>query len=366
MQKMYTAAKKYAILEKKPKENRMQDKEIYAGLPQLLVPWYRANKRDLPWRQSRDPYRVWLSEIMLQQTRVEAVRDRYLLFLETLPSVGALAEAPEEVLLKLWEGLGYYSRARNLHKAAKVVAEGGGEFPRTAAELQKLPGVGEYTAGAIASICYGEQVAAVDGNVLRVVSRVLGSEKPIDDPSVKKAITESLGEVVPSEGSGDFTQSFMDLGSAVCTPRSPRCELCPLAEICRARASGMQEKLPKKNPKKARKNEEKTLFLLECDGAFAICRRTEKGVLSGLWQLPCIDGMLGAGDALAAAADFGVRPTAILRELHREHIFTHIRWDMVCYHLQCAVQSDCFVWALPEELEARYALPTAFRKFLEI
>ena len=366
MQKMYTAAKKYAILEKKPKENRMQDKEIYAGLPQLLVPWYRANKRDLPWRQSRDPYRVWLSEIMLQQTRVEAVRDRYLLFLETLPSVGALAEAPEEVLLKLWEGLGYYSRARNLHKAAKVVAEGGGEFPRTAAELQKLPGVGEYTAGAIASICYGEQVAAVDGNVLRVVSRVLGSEKPIDDPSVKKAITESLGEVVPSEGSGDFTQSFMDLGSAVCTPRSPRCELCPLAEICRAKASGMQEKLPKKNPKKSRKNEEKTLFLLECDGAFAICRRTEKGVLTGLWQLPCIDGMLSAVDALAAAADFGVRPTAILRELHREHIFTHIRWDMVCYHLQCAVQSDCFVWALPEELEARYALPTAFRKFLEI
>lgn len=344
----------------------MRDKQIYAALPTRLVPWYRENKRDLPWRQSREPYRVWLSEIMLQQTRVEAVRERYLLFLETLPTVTALADAPEEVLLKLWEGLGYYSRARNLHKAAKAVAAMGGEFPRTAAELQKLPGVGEYTAGAIASICYGEQVAAVDGNVLRVVSRVLGSEAPIDDPATKKAITESLTAVVPSEGSGDFTQSFMDLGSAVCTPRSPRCELCPLADLCRAKARGMQEKLPKKNPKKERKSEEKTLFLLECDGAFAICRRTEKGVLQGLWQLPCINGALSASDALAAAADFGVRPTAILRELHREHIFTHIRWGMVCYHLQCAEQSDRFVWAAPDELEARYALPTAFRKFLEI
>ncbi|MBQ5390583.1 MAG: A/G-specific adenine glycosylase [Clostridia bacterium] len=343
----------------------MREKEIYTALPALLVPWYREYKRDLPWRQSRDPYRVWLSEIMLQQTRVEAVRDRYLLFLETLPTVKALAEAPEEVLLKLWEGLGYYSRARNLHKAAKAVAESG-EFPRSAAELQKLPGVGEYTAGAIASICYGEQIAAVDGNVLRVVSRVLASEAPIDDPATKKKITASLTAVVPSENSGDFTQSFMDLGSAVCTPRSPNCEVCPLAAICRAKARGVQEKLPKKSPKKERRNEQKTLFLLECDGAVAICRRKEKGVLQGLWQLPCLDGALDAENALAAAADFGVRPTAIVRELHREHIFTHIRWDMVCYHLRCALQDDRFVWASPEALETRYALPTAFRKFLEI
>ena len=343
----------------------MREKEIYGALPMLLVPWYQKNKRDLPWRQNKDPYHVWLSEIMLQQTRVEAVRERYLLFLETLPTVTALADASEETLLKLWEGLGYYSRARNLHKAAKAVAESGGKFPQSAAELQKLPGIGEYTAGAIASICYGEQVAAVDGNVLRVISRVTGSEAPIDDPAVKKKITAALGAVVPPD-SGDFTQSFMDLGSAVCTPRSPRCAICPLAGICRAKARSLQEKLPKKSPKKERKNEEKTLFLLECEGAIAICRRTEKGVLQGLWQLPCLDGALCAPDALNAASDFGVRPTAILRELHREHIFTHIRWDMTCYHLQCAVQSDRFVWATPEELETRYALPTAFRKFLEI
>lgn len=343
----------------------MRETEIYKALPDLLLPWYRTNKRDLPWRQNTEPYRVWLSEIMLQQTRVEAVRDRYLLFLKTLPTVSALAEAPEEVLLKLWEGLGYYSRARNLHKAAKAVAESGGVFPRTAAELQKLPGIGEYTAGAIASICYGEQIAAVDGNVLRIIARVTASDAPIDDPAVKKKITESLTKVVPTE-SGDFTQSFMDLGSGVCTPRSPHCEICPLAEICRAKANGIQETLPKKNPKRERKEEKKTLFLLECDGALAICRRTEKGVLQGLWQLPCVNGTLSAPDALCAAESFDVRPTAILRELHRDHIFTHIRWDMTCYHLRCAKQDARFVWAMPEELKKCYALPTAFRKFLEI
>ena len=344
----------------------MRDTQIYAALPPLLVEWYEQNKRDLPWRQDRDPYRVWLSEIMLQQTRVEAVRERYLLFLETLPTVEALADAPEEVLLKLWEGLGYYSRARNLHKAAKAVAASGGEFPRTAAELQKLPGIGEYTAGAIASICYGEPIAAVDGNVLRVISRVTASEAPIDDPVVKKEITAALTRIVPSEHSGEFTQSFMDLGSMVCTPRSPRCEICPLQGICRAKRRGVQENLPKKSPKRARREEKLTLFLLEHDGAFAICRRTEKGVLQGLWQLPAVKGSLAASDAASAAAALGARPTTLLRELHREHIFTHIRWEMTCYHLLCAEPSDGFVWATREELATRYALPTAFRKFLEI
>lgn len=344
----------------------MREKEIYRTLPALLVPWYKANKRDLPWRKNRDPYHVWLSEIMLQQTRVEAVRDRYILFLDTLPTVNDLAAAPEEVLLKLWEGLGYYSRARNLHKAAKVVAEMGGEFPRSAAELKKLPGVGEYTAGAISSICFDEPIAAVDGNVLRVLSRVLASEKPIDDANVKAAMTASLTAVYPKENCGDFTQSFMDLGSGICTPRSPRCEVCPLAEICRAKAKGIAEKLPVKSPKKEKRQEKLTLFLLECDGAIAIERRTAKGVLNGLWQLPNIDGELTPAEALAAAEQFSVQPTAIIRELHREHIFTHIHWDMTCYHLRCLSQSGTLTWASPSELDEKYALPTAFRKFLEI
>lgn len=343
----------------------MREPEIYKALPTLLVPWYRQNKRDLPWRASKDPYRVWLSEIMLQQTRVEAVRDRYILFLETLPTVQDLANAPEEVLLKLWEGLGYYSRARNLQKAAKVVAENGGEFPRTASELQKLPGIGEYTAGAIASICYDAQIAAVDGNVLRVLSRVLASETPIDDPKNKAKMTSALTAVYPKENCGDFTQSFMDLGSGICTPRSPRCAECPLAPICRAYAKGNAEKLPVKSPKKEKKQEKLTLFLLECDGAIAIEQRAEKGVLHGLWQLPNLQGELSPAEALAAVEDFGVQPIAILREIHREHIFTHIRWEMTCYHLRCLTKGNRLTFATKEELEQKYTLPTAFRKFLD-
>jgi len=343
----------------------MREKEIYQALPMLLVPWYEQNKRDLPWRKSRDPYRVWLSEIMLQQTRVEAVRDRYILFLETLPTVNDLAAASEEVLLKLWEGLGYYSRARNLHKAAKAVAEMGGEFPCSAAELQKLPGIGEYTAGAISSICFDEPIAAVDGNVLRVLSRVLASEKPIDDPRVKAEMTEKLTAVYPKENCGDFTQSFMDLGSGICTPRSPRCDACPLSSICRAKAKGIAEKLPIKSPKKEKRQEKLTLFLLECDGSIAIERRCAKGVLNGLWQLPNVGGTLTPAEALAAAETLGVQPITLVRELHREHIFTHIRWEMTCYHVRCLSQSGPFTWATERELDEKYALPTAFRKLLD-
>lgn len=344
----------------------MREQEIYKALPTLLVPWYGQNKRDLPWRRDRDPYRVWLSEIMLQQTRVEAVRDRYLLFLGTLPTVTDLAAASEETLFKLWEGLGYYSRARNLHKAAKIIAAAGGVFPNTAAALQKLPGIGEYTAGAIASICYAEPIAAVDGNVLRVLSRVLASDKPIDDTNVKANMAASLTAVYPKENCGEFTQSFMDLGSGICTPRSPRCEECPLRSVCRAAAKGCAEKYPVKAPKKEKRQEKLTLFLLECDGAFAIEKRTQKGVLHGLWQLPNVMGALAPEAALSAAQGFGVQPIAIVRELHREHIFTHIRWEMTCYHLRCLSQSGALTWATPDELDAKYALPTAFRKFLEI
>lgn len=343
----------------------MREQELYKALPTLLVPWYEQNKRDLPWRENRNPYRVWLSEIMLQQTRVEAVRDRYLLFLATLPTVTDLAAAPEEVLLKLWEGLGYYSRARNLHKAAKVVAKLGGIFPTEVADLRKLPGVGEYTAGAIASICYGTPIAAVDGNVLRVVSRVLASDKPIDDPAVKADITKKLTAVYPQGACGAFTQSFMDLGSGICTPRSPHCEACPLQSICRAHAKGIAERLPVKAPKKPKREEKLTLFLLECDGAYAIEKRTQKGVLQGLWQLPNVAGALTPTEALQAAESMGIGMVTPMRELHREHIFTHIRWEMTCYHLRCITQSGNFIWASEKELSDTYALPTAFRKFLE-
>lgn len=344
----------------------MRENELYKALPTLLVPWYNANKRDLPWRKNRDPYRVWLSEIMLQQTRVEAVRERYLLFLSTLPTVTDLANAPEEELLKLWEGLGYYSRARNLHKAAKAIAASGGSFPTEVAALRKLPGVGEYTAGAIASICYDTPIAAVDGNVLRVLSRVLASDKPIDDAAVKAEMHKKLTAVYPKGSCGEFTQSFMDLGSGICTPRSPHCNECPLRDVCRAHARGIAEGLPVKAPKKAKREEALTVFLLECDGAYAIEKRSQKGVLHGLWQLPNVQGTLTPAEGLQAAEAMGVGVVTPVRELHREHIFTHIRWEMTCYHLRCLSPCGSFVWATEQELANTYALPTAFRKFLDI
>ena len=212
------------------------DETILAALPARLVPWFAAAKRDLPWRRDREPYHVWVSEIMLQQTRVEAVVGYYERFLTALPDIRALADAPEDKLLKLWEGLGYYSRARNLQKAARQILERhGGIFPRDAADIRALAGIGDYTAGAIGSICFEYPTAAVDGNVLRVVSRVTGSDAPIDKPETKKKIAADLSAVYPAGHCGDFTQSLMELGATVCTPRGAKCGGCPLADICAAK-----------------------------------------------------------------------------------------------------------------------------------
>ena len=243
----------------------MEREKQYASLPGALLPWFRENARDLPWRRDREPYHVWLSEIMLQQTRVEAVRGYYLRFLEALPTVAALAETDEGALLKLWEGLGYYSRARNLQKAARViVSEHGGRFPEDFDAIRALPGVGPYTAGAIASICFEQPRAAVDGNVLRVLSRITECGEPVDLPEVRADFTARLERVYPAGSCGAFTQSLMELGATVCTPRSPRCESCPCAAFCLARERGTAAALPARLPKKDKRVEERTVFLLRC------------------------------------------------------------------------------------------------------
>ena len=214
---------------------------LYRNLPKLLVPWYRQHARQLPWRRDRKPYHVWISEIMLQQTRVEAVKGYYARFLKALPAVEQLAAAEEGILLKLWEGLGYYNRVRNMQKTARIIVDTyHGRFPQTAGELERLPGIGPYTAGAIASICFEQPAAAVDGNVLRVVARVCNIQSPVDLPQVKKEITSCLQRVYPAQNRGDFTQSMMELGATVCLPdRQPRCKACPLGGICRARQLGL-------------------------------------------------------------------------------------------------------------------------------
>ena len=336
-----------------------------AKLPELLLPWYRAHRRDLPWRQDREPYHVWLSEIMLQQTRVEAVMGYYTAFLRRFPTIEALAGAPEDDLLKQWEGLGYYSRARNLQKAARVIMEThGGRFPTTYEAVLALPGVGAYTAGAICSICFELPTAAVDGNVLRVVSRCTASDAPITEERVKRELAAQLSAVYPSGHCGDFTQALMELGATVCLPNgAPHCDHCPLAPDCRARLAGTQLQYPVKPPKKARRMEQRTVFILDCGGKLAVCKRPAQGLLAGLWQLPDVSGTLTDHEALRQAEDWGLRPTAIEKLSKRRHIFTHVEWELTGVWLRCAAEGS-FSWFTREEVEEKIGLPTAYRQFL--
>lgn len=341
--------------------------ELLEKLPGALLDWYEAHRRDLPWRMDREPYHVWLSEIMLQQTRVEAVRGYYTRFLAALPTIADLAAADPDALHKLWEGLGYYSRVRNLQKAARVIQEThGGVFPASYAAVRGLPGIGDYTAGAVCSICFEQPTPAVDGNVLRVVSRVCEEFAPVTDPKVRKAITARLARVYPSARCGAFTQSLMELGATVCVPNgAPKCALCPCAAFCRARAHQTFDRLPVKAAKKLRRREDKTVFLLRCGERWAVARRPAKGLLAGLWAFPNADGRLAPQAALDLCASWGAHPTELLKSVEKTHIFTHIQWDMLGYYLLCDTPSDLFTWVSAEQLTTEIALPTAFRQFWE-
>lgn len=337
-------------------------------LPVLLLPWFAEHRRDLPWRRDREPYHVWLSEIMLQQTRVEAVRGYYLRFLERLPDIAALASAPEDVLLKLWEGLGYYSRVRNLQKAAQCVMEQhDGEFPQELSAIRALPGIGDYTAGAIASICFEAPTAAVDGNVLRVILRLTVCADSPADVRVRRRIGEELSAVYPAGHCGDFTQALMELGATVCLPNgAPQCEVCPLRSLCEAHAQGTELQFPTKPPKKPRRIEQRTVFVLQCGDRLAVCKRPSHGLLAGLWQLPDVPGKLETAEALRQAEQWGVHPTGILKTAERTHIFTHVQWDLRGVWLTCAAEAPQFTWADENALQHEIGLPTAYRQFLDL
>ena len=335
-------------------------------LPDALLPWYRENRRDLPWRKDREAYHVWLSEIMLQQTRVEAVKGYYTRFLDALPDIESLANCDDDQLHKLWEGLGYYSRVRNLKKAAQVIMDRhGGVFPRTFEDVRALPGIGDYTAGAICSICFSLPTPAVDGNVLRVVSRLTEDDTPIDLPAQKKAVSAALAEVYPAEA-GEFTQALMELGATLCGPNwSPRCDECPCRGFCGGAIHGSAEQYPVKLPKKGKKVEEKTVFILSCDGKFALEKRPDKGLLAGLWQFPNVPGVLDVPQALETLEKMDIAPREVYRQLDRKHIFTHIRWEMRGIYLEVAEPAGEFVWLTGKQIEEEAALPTAFRQFWE-
>ncbi len=340
--------------------------EIYdlSFLPEVLLPWFYVNHRDLPWRKDRQPYHIWLSEIMLQQTRVEAVKGYYSRFLETLPTVAALADADEDLLTKLWEGLGYYSRVRNLKKAAVIIMqEHVGIFPEHYEAVRKLPGIGDYTAGAICSIAFDQKTPAVDGNVLRVYARLTEDDTPIDLPAMKKKVSQELARIYP-EKAGDFTQALMELGATVCGPnRKPDCENCPCKSNCRGYQNGTAEDLPVKLPKKGRKEQNMTVFLLCCDGKFALQKRQDTGLLAGLWQFPNTDGHLELKQALDFLKNRNIIVKDILLQLEKKHIFTHIQWNMRCFYMTVAHCDSRYLWRSAEEINRDTALPTAFRQF---
>jgi A/G-specific adenine glycosylase len=335
-----------------------------------LLLWYDAHARLLPWRNDPTPYRVWVSEIMLQQTRVEAVKPYFSRFIDELPTVAALASVNEQHLLKLWEGLGYYNRAKNLKRAAQVIMnEFGGEIPTTYEELKKLPGIGDYTAGAIASIAFGVRVAAIDGNVLRVFARVMAYDGEITKNDSKKHIEGKVYEIMPQARVGDFNQALMELGATVCLPSgAPKCEECPIKALCRGFAMGIADNLPVKMKKKPRKIEFKTVFVIVCNGKIAIRQRPDEGLLPGLWELPNTQGNLSPSQVPKVLSEWNISSNKIEPLKNAKHIFTHIEWRMT----GCLVYTDKFdlnqgfTWVTPQVLTGRVAIPSAFNVYKTI
>ena len=344
-------------------EGNMQER-IQSCISPLLK-WFIQNRRMFPWRQDKDPYHVWVSEIMLQQTRIEAAKEYYIRFMKELPDVQSLCDASQEKLLKLWEGLGYYSRAKNLHKAAKTIVEQySGHFPDHYRELLKLSGIGEYTAGAIASICFGEKVPAVDGNVLRVLSRILGSDKNVLLPEVKKEMTALLCAVMPEEA-GDFNEALMELGETVCLPNgAPDCDHCPLQKFCIAYEKDLTKELPVRIKKQTRTTEYMTVLLIvSSQGHIALEKRTEKGLLSGMYQLPNLSGRAEIDSIAVILEQWHLKVLSIEELGEAKHIFTHKEWRMKGVRVVTENESECFLWASKEDLHKKYPLPTAFRHF---
>ncbi|MBQ9515869.1 MAG: A/G-specific adenine glycosylase [Ruminococcus sp.] len=336
------------------------------NITQPLIKWFEANKRPLPWREDRDPYHVWISEIMLQQTRIEAVMRYYRRFMEALPDIESLSKVDDDKLMKLWEGLGYYSRARNLKKAAQTITdEYNGIFPSRYSEIITLSGIGEYTAGAIASICFDEKVTAVDGNVLRVISRITGSRKNVLLPETKKDIAKKLQAILPDE-SGKFNEALMELGEIVCLPNgAPDCAHCPLRENCTACQKDLTAEIPVRVKQLKRKREDKTVFLItDSEGRIAIEKRPDSGLLSGMYQLPNISGYYSIEELYSKLNEWNLSPADIRHHKDAKHVFTHIDWFMRAYRVTAAAPNSRFVWVTLEELNAAYSLPTAFKKLL--
>ena len=327
-----------------------------------VLAWYDQGHRDLPWRHTRDAYRIWVSEIMLQQTRAETVVSYYERFLEKYPTARHLADAPEEELLKQWEGLGYYSRARSLQKAAKIiVSEHGGQLPADVHKLRSLPGIGDYTAGAIASIAFGIPAAAVDGNVERVICRYYAIEDTVGTPAVRRMITEKTQALVPIDRPGAFANAMMEMGATMCTPKKPACLLCPVRETCQGFTKGIAAQLPHKPQKKAQRVENRAVLLVLCKDRVLITKRKEK-LLGGLFVFPDVLEESDPAALCAALENMGIRAAYDEKIGHAKHVFTHLIWEMDVHALIADEMPDVpdGQWVTRDELQV-LPLPTAVK-----
>lgn len=357
-----------------------------------LLKWYDSNARILPWRENPEPYAVWISEIMLQQTRVEAVKPYFDRWMKALPNLSSLANATEAEVLKLWEGLGYYSRVRNIHRTAKLVLEKyGGRLPSSFEELLSLPGIGEYTAGAVGSIAFQLPVPCVDGNVLRVVTRLTADTSDITVAATKRLLTDRIKEIIPEKRPGDFNQAMMELGATVCLPNGlPKCEQCPIASLCEARLQNRIVEFPVKSGKPSRKVEEKTiLILLDNTKAMpnaALRKRPEVGLLAGLWEFPNFDGVLSEEEVRQILKTSGLDTFSLVKLKNAKHIFSHIEWQMTGFlviikdqiseskHVaEQTLNYDIpnhvlleYEWVPIDLLDEKLTLPAAFKAYYQI
>ncbi len=331
---------------------------------QALLFWYDQSKRILPWRDNPNPYHVWISEIMLQQTRVEAVIPYFNRFIQEVPTINDLANIEDDKLNKLWEGLGYYSRARNLKKAAiMIVRELDGVIPSNQEDLESLPGIGTYTAGAILSIAFNKSFTAVDGNVLRVFARVLANQNNIKDPSVKKEIRSVVLGLLPDSRIGDYNQALMEIGATICKPNGvPDCLHCPLSEFCEAYKKNLLHLIPARQEKKKRRQERKTVFILKYKNAFAIEQRPSTGLLAGLYQFPNVDGFLDIQEVMECYPNYkSIKPIA-----SSKHIFSHIEWTMEAYYIELQDPIETYLFIEKERIESTYSIPTAFKTYKDL
>lgn len=354
-------------------EVRLYYQEQYSKIVEPLLAWYDNGHRILPWREDPVGYKVWISEIMLQQTRVEAVKPYFNRFISELPDISSLAGCEEDKLLKLWEGLGYYNRARNLQKAARqILEEYGGQMPENQEELLKLAGIGNYTSGAIASIAFGKKVPAVDGNVLRILSRISLDDDDILKDATKRRVEKQLLEVMPAERPGDFNQALMELGATVCIPNGkPKCEKCPWEKICLAHLEGREEEFPKKETKKKRAIEKKTILIIQDENKSALHKRPSKGLLAGLYEFPNLEGHQSEKRVLAYLKKIGLEVLRIQKLEDAKHIFSHKEWHMTAYQIRVdelaakgkQLEDENWIFVESKDAEEKFPLPSAFAAY---